>query len=151
MSEAEAKEFYAKIVQLQMERDFLKKLSRVGSAEVRRSLVDRADPLPVRRQCGVFSVSRGSVYYPPKGESEQNLASMRLMDAHIPEEPTAGVLTMQSTLRDKGYAIGYERVRRLMRKACISAIYPRRHLTVLRQAKYVHPYLLRELEINRPS
>ena len=104
----------------------------------------------MRRQCGLLSVSRGSVYYAPKGESEQNLAMMRLMDAHILEEPTAGVLTMQSMLRDKGCAAGYERVRRLMRKACIRAIYPRRHLTVLGQAKYVHPYLLRELEINRP-
>ena len=38
-----------------------------------------------------------------------------------------------------------------MRKACIRAIYPRRHLTVLGQAKYVHPYLLRDLEIHRPG
>ena len=123
----------------------------MGSTEVRRSLVDRTDRLPVRRQCGLLGVSRGSVYYAPKGENEQNLAMMRLMDAHILEEPTAGVLTMQSMLRDKGHTAGYERVRRLMRKACIRAIYPRRHLTVLGQAKYVHPYLLRDLEINRPG
>ena len=123
----------------------------MGSAEVRRSLVDSTDALSVRRQCGLLGVSRGSVYYEPQGENAQNLAMMRLMDAHILEEPTAGVLTMQSMLRDKGHAAGYERVRRLMRKACIRAIYPRRHLTVLGQAKYVHPYLLRELEINRPG
>ena len=132
-----------------MERDFLKKLSQMASPEVRRSRVEAQARLSIRRQCDLLSVSRGSVYYAPKGESEQNLALMRLMDAHILEEPTAGVLTMQSMLRDKGYHAGYERVRKLMRKACIRAIYPRRHLTVLGQAKYVHPYLLHSLEINR--
>ena len=123
----------------------------MGSNKVRRSLVDPTDSLSVRRQCGLLGVSRGSVYYEPQGENAQNLAMMRLMDAHILEEPTAGVLTMQSMLRDKGHTAGYERVRRLMRKACIRAIYPRRQLTVLGQAKYVHPYLLRDLKINRPG
>ena len=43
---------------------------------------------------------------------------MGLMNEHILEEPTAGVLTMQSVHKDKGYRAGYERVGRLMRKAC---------------------------------
>ena len=44
---------------------------------------------------------------------------MRLKDAHILEEPTASVLTMQSMLRYKGHTAGYEWVSRLMLKACI--------------------------------
>lgn len=52
-------------------------------------------------------------------------------------------------LEEKGCKAGYERVRRLMRKANIRAIYPRRHLTVLGEKKYVHPYLLRDLAIER--
>ena len=123
----------------------------MGSVEVKRSLVDAEDELSIRRQCQLLSISRGSVYYQPKGENKDNLEMMRLMDSHILDEPTAGVLTMQSMLRDKGYRAGYERVRRLMRKACIRAIYPRRHLTVLGQTKYVHPYLLRDLDIQRPG
>lgn len=50
-------------------------------------------------------------------------------------------------LDDKGYKAGYERVRRLMRKANIRPIYPRRHLTVLGEKKYVYPYLLHDLVI----
>lgn len=69
------------------------------------------------------------------------------MDAFILVEPTAGVLTMQDYLEEEGYRASYERVRRLMRKACIYAIYPRRHLTVLKEKKYIYPYLLRDLEI----
>jgi putative transposase len=51
-----------------------------------------------------------------------------LMDEHILEEPTAGVLTMQSMLKDNGYHAGYERVRRLMRKAAIYPHGPRVHV-----------------------
>ena len=123
----------------------------MGSIEVKRSCIDAQDKLSIRRQCELLSISRGSFYYEPKGENEQNLTMMRLMDEHILEEPTAGVLTMQSMLKDQGHRAGYERVRRLMRKACIYAIYPRRHLTVLGEKKYLHPYLLRELELVRPG
>jgi putative transposase len=58
---------------------------------------------------------------------------------------------MQSMLEEKGYKAGYERVRRLMRKANIYAIYPRRHLSVLGEKTYVYPYLLNDLEISRPN
>ena len=107
--------------------------------------------LSIRKQCRLLGISRGCIYYKPKGESASNLAMMQLMDRHILEEPTAGVLTMQSMLEEKGYKAGYERVRRLMRKAAIMPIYPRRHLTVLGQKRYIHPYLLRDLTIDRPN
>lgn len=73
------------------------------------------------------------------------------MDQHIQEEPSAGVLTMQSMLKDNGLHASYERVRRLMRKANIRAIYPRRHLSALGENKYIHPYLLRNLNVERPN
>lgn len=73
------------------------------------------------------------------------------MDKHILEEPSACVLTMQSMLKDKGIKAGYERIGCLMRKANVRAIYPRRHFTVLGEKKYIHPYLLRNLEITQPN
>ena len=118
---------------------------------IRRDLVDKSEHLSVRKQCDLLSVSRGSIYYVPKGEKPDNLEMMRLMDEHILEEPTAGVLTMQSMLEEKGYKAGYERVRHLMRKANIYPIYPRRHLTVLGKKKYIYPYLLNDLKIVRPN
>lgn len=114
-------------------------------------LIDRASSLSIRKQCEYLGLPRSSYYYMPKGESEDNLTMMRLMDMHILEEPTAGVLSMQSMLEDNGYCASYERVRRLMRKASIQAIYPRKHLTVLGERKYIYPYLLRNLDIVRPN
>ncbi|MGM0634780.1 MAG: IS3 family transposase [Bacteroidota bacterium] len=107
--------------------------------------------LSIRNQCELLNVSRSSLYYKPIGEKPENLEIMQIMDKHILEEPTAGVLTMQSMLEDKGIMASYERVRRLMRKANIRPIYPRRHLTVLGEKKYVHPYLLKNLKIERPN
>lgn len=107
--------------------------------------------LSIRNQCELLNVSRSSLYYKPIGEKPENLEIMQIMDKHILEEPTAGVLTMQSMLEDKGIMASYERLRRLMRKANIRPIYPRRHLTVLGEKKYVHPYLLKNLNIERPN
>lgn len=118
---------------------------------MKRQMIDAEEQLSIRRQCEILGIARGSIYYVPKGENPENLAMMRLMDEHILEEPTAGVLTMQSMLKDNGYHAGYERVRRLMRKAAIMPIYPRRHLTQLGEKRYIHPYLLRDIQIDRPN
>lgn len=118
---------------------------------MKKQLISPIKELSLTRQLELLQISKGGFYYLPKGENQQNMDMMRLMDAHILEDPTAGVLTMQDMLSEKGYVAGYERVRRLMRKANIRPIYPRRHLTVLGEKKYVHPYLLRNLDINRPN
>lgn len=115
-------------------------------------ILDRRDnTLSIRKQCELLDLSRSTLYYKPIGEKPENLEMMRLMDEHILDEPTAGVLTMQSMLLENDIKAGYERVRRLMRKANIRPIYPRRHLTVLGEKKYIHPYLLKNLKINRPN
>lgn len=118
---------------------------------MRRLLITPSSGLSIRQQCDLLKLNRSSFYYQAKGEKPENLAIMRLMDEYILEEPTAGVKTMQYMLRDKGYRAGYERVRRLMRKANIRAIYPRRHLTVLGEKQYIYPYLLRKLSIERSN
>lgn len=103
----------------------------------------------MRKQCELMDINRSGIYYRCKGESPENLEMMNIMDKHILEEPTAGILTMQSMLKDKGIWAGYERVRRLMRLANIRPIYPRRHLTQWKSNEYVYPYLLRDITIDR--
>ena len=113
--------------------------------------MDKTDDVSLRRQCDLLGINRSTIYYAPKGESTQNLEIMQIKDKHILDEPTAGVLTMQSMLKDKGITAGYERVRRLMRLANIRPIYPRRHLTQWKSNEYVHPYLLKGLDIERSN
>ena len=115
------------------------------------ALVDRASDLSLRRQCEVLSIPRGRLYYKPVGESRENLELMKLMDQLYLEDPTLGVLGMQDELRERGFGYNVKRIRRLLRKMCIEAIYPKQNLSRLGLAKYIHPYLLRNLEIEHPN
>jgi putative transposase len=90
------------------------------------SYIIENEKISIRHQCELIEISRSTVYYEPVGESEGNLKIMRLMDENYLEHPTAGVLQ-------------------------IMAIYPKRNLSKLGNAKYIRPYLLRNLKIDHPN
>jgi len=114
-------------------------------------MVNRKEALSIRCQCDLVSVSRGSFYYKPLGETEENLHIMRLMDEHYMERPSEGVLRMRDFLLALGIVANHKRVRRLLRLMGMMAIYPKKNLSRLGQAKYIRPYLLRDLRITRPN
>ncbi|MCK9452451.1 MAG: IS3 family transposase [Bacteroidales bacterium] len=107
--------------------------------------------LSVRQQCKLLGISRSGFYYQPVVESQENLKLMRLMDEHYLKHPTHGVLRMQDHLRSLGYAPNEKRVRRLLRLMGLMAIYPKKNLSKLGLVKYICPYLIRELKIDRPN
>ncbi len=116
-----------------------------------RKMVDPKEELSVRSQCELLDLNRSGLYYKTIGESDENLIIMRKIDVHFMDHPTYGVLQMQDYLRDEGYCINEKRIRRLLRKMGIMAIYPQRNLSKLLQAQYVHPYLLRNLSVERAN
>ncbi|TFH93792.1 transposase, partial [Porphyromonas levii] len=63
-----------------------------------------------------MKLNRTTLYYQPKGESEENLEMMRIIDEYHTEHPTSGVVHMRDMLRLRGYSVNEKRVRRLMRK-----------------------------------
>ena len=107
--------------------------------------------ISIRKQCELLDVSRSNLYYEPIGESELNLKTMRLMDEEFLVHPTHGVLQMQDFLVALGFIMNIKRIRRLLRKMGIMAIYPKRNLSKLGHAKYIRPYLIRGLKIERPN
>jgi len=117
----------------------------------RREMVDDQHTLSLRNQCDLLSVHRSGIYYEPKGEKPENLKIMRLMDEHYLKHPTEGVLRVQDFLFTMGIVANHKRVRRLLRKMGLMAIYPKRNLSKLGLKKYIHPYLLKGLEITRPN
>ena len=46
----------------------------------RLKMVDKSEKLSLAKQCKVLNINRNYFYYSPKGESEQNLAMMKLLD-----------------------------------------------------------------------
>jgi putative transposase len=116
-----------------------------------RELVDNQHELSIRKQCELLSIHRGGLYYAPKGESEENLQIMRIMDEHYLEHPTEGVISMKDLLFTLGFLVNHKRVRRLLRLMGLMAIYPRKNLSKLGLKKYIHPYLLKGLKITHPN
>lgn len=115
------------------------------------SYVTENEKISIRHQCELIEISRSTVYYEPVGESEENLKIMRMMDEHYLEHPTAGVLQMQDFLFLYGFLVNHKRVRRLLRKMGVMAVYPKRNLSKLGNAKYIRQYLLRNLKIDHPN
>lgn len=99
----------------------------------------------------MLNINRGVLYYKPTGESPENLEIMRHMDEHFLKYPTTGAIRMQDYMFAIGFIINIKRVRRLMRKIGLEPIYPKRNLSKLGKAKYIRPYLLRGLKIERPN
>ena len=114
-------------------------------------LLSGANRLSIRKQCELLAIPRGRWYYEPCGESIENLELMRLIDKIVTEESSFGILRIQDALRDDGWVVNHKRVRRLTRKMGVEAIYPRRNLSKLGKAKYIHPYLLRHYEVTVPN
>lgn len=117
----------------------------------RKSLVESEHSLSIRRQTELLEINRSSLYIKPLGESKENLDLMAQMDRLYTQDPTLGVLGMQDELLDLGWTVNHKRIRRLLRKMGIEAIYPKRNLSRLGKAKYIHPYLLRHLKIGQPN
>jgi putative transposase len=107
--------------------------------------------LSVRRQCEILGVPRSSHYFVPKGEKPENLEMMRIMDAHLLEHPTEGVVSMVYLLSSMGFVVGPKRVRRLFRLMGWETLYRRKNLTRAGLREYIRPYLLRNMKVERPN
>lgn len=85
--------------------------------------------LSITQQCELLGLARSSYYYHPKGESEENLLFMRLLDEQYTRTPFYGTRKMAWWLRTQGYPVERKRVRRLMQLMGLETIYPKPHLS----------------------
>ena len=76
---------------------------------------------------------------------------MNLLDAEYTEHPFYGVRKMKKFLRDRGYKVGNEHVRTLLRKMGLVAIFAKPNLSKPHPDHRIYPYLLRDVEITRPN
>ena len=109
------------------------------------------DKLNTAQQCRLLGISRSSVYFRPRGESEENLALKQEIKAVFEDKPFMGVRQMRAWLRLHGHAVGLKRVRRLMRQMNLRPVYQPPKTTVPHPEDKRHPYLLRDVEISAPN
>lgn len=104
----------------------------------------------VRRQCALLSLSRSSVYYAPRPESNVNDRLMRRLDALYTAHPFLGYRKLTKLLQREGHTVNRKRVLRLMRLLGLQAIYPKRDTSKPHPKHPIYPYLLRNLAITGP-
>ena len=126
-------------------------LRTTGDREALKKVVTSRSGISERRQCELLGLNRSSLHYKPVGEKPENLEIMRKMDEEYLEHPTKGVEGMVDFLFLLGFVVGPKRVRRLLRKMGVMAIYPQRNLSKLGLARYIHSYKLRGLELTHSN
>jgi putative transposase len=114
-------------------------------------MIDRAHDLPVTRQAAVLNISRGSVYYLPRAIPAGELTIMRRLDELHLEFPFAGSRMLRGLLAGEGINVGRRRVRTLMKRMGIEALYRRPRTTKPEPGHKIYPYLLRNMTITRPN
>lgn len=122
------------------------------SRERRKEMVEPDhQKLSITRQCELVDISRSSWYYGVLGESSENLELMRIIDEQFMEEPSWGSRQMARHLRRKGYWVNRKRVKRLMQKMGLMAIYQKPNTSKPHPEHKIYPYLLRGVEITKPN
>ena len=97
----------------------------------------------------MLGLARSTVYYEPRAESEGSLGLMRLLDEQYTQTPFYGVRRMTAWLREEGYQVNPKRVRRLLRRIGLWAIYPSPQTSKPSPDHRTYPYLLRNVPIQQ--
>lgn len=152
--EKEKDELLRQIGQLSYEVTWLKKnLANSKSREDRINMIERDNKkLSISKQAKLLSLNRTSLYYKPVPVNDEELQIKRLIDEIYTKHPEHGYRRMTTILnRDYGVVINRKRTRRYMREMGIHGFCPGPNLSKHLHSKYVYPYLLRGLNIDRPN
>lgn len=114
-------------------------------------MIARTHALPVVRQCQLLELARSTAYAQPRPVSVSDLALMRRIDELHLASPFAGVRMLRDLLRREGHKIGRKRVRTVMARMGIEALYRKPTTRQRHPTHRVYPYLLRHLAITRSN
>ncbi|MEM9047577.1 MAG: IS3 family transposase [Pseudomonadota bacterium] len=147
----DVKTLHAKIGELTLENDFLRRARQGGSIAERKKMIDPTAKLSVSCQAVVLGISRGSVYDQPRPVPAGDLKRMQRIDKLPMEFPFAGSRMLQGLLVQEGFRVGRLHVATLMKRMGIEALYRKPKTSKPAQGHKIDPYLLRTLPITRPN
>ena len=111
----------------------------------------------VQRQCDLLGLSRSTAYYQKQFDPQRRAFELKLLgliDELYTDQPSRGRYGMRDALAEEhNITVNHKRIRRLMRKLGIEAIYPkpRKNTSAADKQHKKYPYLLRNIEIDRPD
>ena len=108
--------------------------------------------LSLFRQCELLGVNRSSYYYKPVAATGEELTLMQKIDEIYLKHPYYGSRRITVTLNNEhNIIVNRKRVLRLMKLMGIEAIYPRPKTTIGNKQHQKYPYLLKDIDIDKPN
>ncbi len=114
-------------------------------------MIDKEAKLPIKQQCALLDLCRSGVYYQAVPISKKDLELMRQIDKIHLVWPFYGSRKIRDELWGRGYDVGRDQVRRLMRLMGVEALYAKPNLSKAHPEHKKYPYLLRGLSITRSN
>jgi putative transposase len=119
-----------------------KNLSSCDPCEFRKLVDSNYPELSVSCQCEILGLPRSTHYYRPTPVRESILGAMARIDALYREDPCSGSRRMVDYLAREGIPISRDRVRNLMRRRGLRAIYQKPRTTMPCDPSERYPCLL---------
>lgn len=120
---------------------------------IRQDWIDKADKMPVSRQCDLAGVSRTTFYgrFNSRRIDESELLVKRLIDEEYTRRPFYGSRRMVVFLKTAGHIVNRKRVQSLMREMGLAGMAPGPNTSRPHPEHKVYPYLLRGVPVVRPN
>ena len=123
--------------------------------EEKKALIEHANStLTIKHQCGLLDLSRSTAYHQNVEIiiSQTEIDIKNAIDRIHYKEPAYGVRRIRKELAKQGFnKIGKRLLRRYMEEMGVHVFYPGPNLSKRDKQSKIYPYLLRNLEINRPN
>lgn len=103
--------------------------------------------LSIRKQAKMLGVNRNRLKPSQPKTTKEDLEIMKALDIIYTECPFYGQRKLRLELRDLGYRIGRNRIRRLMKIMGIEALVPKPYTNKPNKENHIYPYLLRNRAI----
>ena len=108
--------------------------------------------LTISKQCELLDINRAVYYYERReSRSEADLEDLKRILEVLQEIPFYGYRKISRALMPEHPHLTRKRVRRIMRRFGLRALYARRSLSKARKEHKKYPYLLRGKEIRYPN
>jgi len=115
-------------------------------------MIKRDHPaLNISQQCRLVRLSRSTFYYTPVGINADTLAKMKEIDRVFTNYPFFGSRQIAAYLRREDIVVSRHRVRRLVAKMRLEAIYERPRTSQPHPQHPVFLYLLRKMQVDWPN
>lgn len=107
--------------------------------------------IPIVDQCRLLGLPRSTFYYRGKPENPAELRLMLEIDKIHLDWPFYGSRKIHVELVNRGFLISRGKVRRLMRRMGLEAIYRKPRTSLAKPGNHIYPFLLKDIKIERPN